>query len=249
MRQKIVAGNWKMNTNPKEGELLAKEIVEKYNTKDVKLIVAPPYTHLDAVSRILDGSPVKLSSQNIAKEDLGAFTGEIAGEMIKSIGAEYAIVGHSERRSYYGETDDVLYIKTNKALSVGLIPIFCVGENLQERESEKHFDVIKHQLVEGVFKLNMDDFSKIIIAYEPVWAIGTGVTASPEQAQEIHAYIRKIVGEKYNLEIADKLSVLYGGSCKPSNAKELFSQKDIDGGLIGGAALSAEDFVAIAESF
>lgn len=249
MRQKIVAGNWKMNTNPKEGELLAKEIVEKYNTKDVKLIVAPPYTHLDAVGRVLDGSPVKLSSQNIAKEDLGAFTGEIAGEMIKSIGAEYAIVGHSERRSYYGETDDVLYAKTNKALSVGLIPIFCVGENLQERESEKHFDVIKHQLTEGVFKLSIDDFSKIIIAYEPVWAIGTGVTASPEQAQEIHAYIRKIVGEKYNLEIADKLSVLYGGSCKPSNAKELFSQKDIDGGLIGGAALSAEDFVAIAESF
>jgi len=249
MRKKIVAGNWKMNTLLGEGKQLAKEIVEQYQNKDVDLIIAPPFTHLNTISGIVKGSLVKLSSQNIAKEDFGAYTGEIAAEVIKEIGAEYSIIGHSERRSYYGETDNVLNKKTIKALSVGIIPIFCVGEDLKEREAGKHFEIIEKQLKEGVFNLSNKDFSKIIVAYEPVWAIGTGVTASPEQAQEIHAYIRKIVEEKYGKDISENLSILYGGSCKPSNAKELFLQKDIDGGLIGGAALKAEDFIAIAESF
>ena len=169
--------------------------------------------------------------------------------MLKALNVEYAIIGHSERRSYYGEDNQILSEKVKKALSVDLKPIFCIGENLEERESGNFFNVIKAQLQEGVFNLNGEDFSRLIVAYEPVWAIGTGKTASPEQAQEIHAYIRQLVRDNYNSQIADELSILYGGSCKPSNAKELFAQADIDGGLIGGAALNSEDFIAIAESF
>lgn len=249
MRKNIVAGNWKMNTLPSEGKVLAKELVDKFDVSGVELIIAPPYTHLDAIASVVTGTKVKLSSQNMAKEDFGAYTGEIAGEMLKSLNVEYAIIGHSERRSYYGETNQILSEKVKKALSVDLKSIFCVGENLEERESGDFFNVIKEQLQEGVFNLNAEDFSKLIVAYEPVWAIGTGKTASPEQAQEIHAYIRQLVRDNYNSQISDELSILYGGSCKPSNAKELFAQSDIDGGLIGGAALNSEDFVAIAKSF
>ena len=249
MRKQIVAGNWKMNTLPSEGGVLAKELVNKFDIENVDLIIAPPYTHLDAIGKELKGSKVKLSSQNMAKENFGAFTGEISGEMLKALDVEYAIIGHSERRSYYGETNQMLSEKVKKALSVNLTPIFCIGENLEERESGSFFDVVKNQMSEGVFNLDSESFSKIVVAYEPVWAIGTGKTASPEQAQEIHAYIRQLVREKYNPQIAEELSILYGGSCKPSNAKELFAQKDIDGGLIGGAALNSDDFIAIAKSF
>jgi len=249
MRKNIVAGNWKMNTTLQEGLQLSEEIIEKFENKNVELIIAPPFTHLDAISKQLSGTSVKLAAQNMAKEDFGAYTGEVAGEMIQALGAEYVIIGHSERRTYYGETDTILYQKVKKALSVGLQPIFCIGENLQEREAGKYFERIKYQLTEGLFKLNKIDFGKIVIAYEPIWAIGTGMTASPEQAQEIHAFIRGQIKSVYSEEQANNLSILYGGSCKPSNAKELFAQKDIDGGLIGGAALNADDFIALTKSF
>lgn len=249
MRKHIVAGNWKMNTTLEEGKQLAKEIAEIFNEKEVELIVAPPFTHLDAISKILKNTDIKLASQNIAKENFGAYTGEIAAEMVKSIGASYTLIGHSERRSYYGESNAILSSKVKKALSINLKPIFCVGENLEEREANRYFEVIKSQLEEGLFDLSEKEFSEITIAYEPVWAIGTGVTASPEQAQEVHAFIRKIVSEKYSNLVAEHLSILYGGSCNPKNAKELFSKQDIDGGLIGGAALKPNDFIAIAKSF
>ena len=249
MRRKIVAGNWKMNTSLEDGLLLVKELVSKFSSKDVDLIIAPPYTHIDAIGKLLKESQIKLSSQNIAQEDLGAYTGEISGEMLKPLGVEYAIIGHSERRAYYNETDEDLLAKTQKAISLDITPIFCVGEDLNQRESGVYYSVIKAQVEKGLFLLELKDFSKVVIAYEPVWAIGTGKTASPEQAQEIHAFIRKIVKEQYNSIIANDLSILYGGSCKPSNAKELFRQIDIDGGLIGGAALKSDDFIAIAESF
>lgn len=249
MRKNIVAGNWKMNTLPTEGALLAKDIVEKFKLSNVELIIAPPFTHIDAIDRVISGSKVKLASQNIAKENFGAYTGEIAGEMLKALNVEYSLIGHSERRAYYGESNDVLFNKTQKAIALDIQPIFCIGENLEERESEVYFNVIKAQLEEGLFKLDVEDFSKVIIAYEPVWAIGTGVTASPEQAQEIHAYIRGLVKDQYNESIADDLSILYGGSCNAKNAKAIFAKKDIDGGLIGGAALKSEDFIKIAESF
>jgi len=249
MRKNIVAGNWKMNTTPEEGLELALSIVEQYKNENVQLIIAPPYTHLWEISKILEGTGIYLSSQNIAKENMGAYTGEIAAEMLNNINVQYTIIGHSERRAYYNETHAILAQKLNKALSVNLKAIFCVGEKLEDREAGKHFDIIKTQLEESLFHLPANAMQNIIIAYEPVWAIGTGKTASAEQAQEIHAYIRQLLNEKYNNEIAENTSILYGGSCKPSNAKELFQQKDIDGGLIGGAALKAEDFLAIANSF
>lgn len=249
MRKKIVAGNWKMNTSLKEGAELAKALVENFTLNNVELIVAPPFTHLDAVSKELKSSPIKLSSQNMAKENLGAYTGEVSGEMLKDLNVEYAIIGHSERRMYYGETNEILFAKTQKAIDLDIQPIFCVGENLEQRESGIYFEVIKEQLEKGLFAISKQDFPKVVVAYEPVWAIGTGKTASKEQAQEIHSFIRQMVSEKYGEKIADNLSLLYGGSCKPGNAKELFSQPDIDGGLIGGAALISEDFIAIAQSF
>ena len=249
MRKNIVAGNWKMNTTIEEGKQLAKDIAEKFSGKNVELIIAPPFTHMDSVAQIIGNTNIELASQNVAKEDFGAYTGEIAAEMVKSIGAAYSIIGHSERRAYYGENNTILLAKVKKALSVNLKPIFCVGENLEERESGQYFEIIKKQLEEGLFELSDIEFSKIIIAYEPVWAIGTGVTASPEQAQEVHAFIRKMVAENYNTQISNDLSILYGGSCNPKNAKELFSKEDIDGGLIGGAALKADDFIAISKSF
>ena len=249
MRQKIVAGNWKMNTDMNTGLELAKAVNESASAKttDAIMIIAPPYTHLAGISKVLTG--VKLASQNCASEEKGAYTGEISVDMIKSTGAEYVIIGHSERREYFKEDNATLAKKTDLCLSRGLKPIFCIGENLEQRESGQCFNVIKQQLEKGLFQISEKEISNVTIAYEPVWAIGTGMTASPEQAQEIHSYIRSLVGKAYNKKIADDLSILYGGSCKPSNAKELFSQADIDGGLIGGAALKAEDFIAIAESF
>jgi triosephosphate isomerase (TIM) len=251
MRQKIVAGNWKMNKNLQEGIQLAKEIdklVAELKNSHVKVILAPPFTHITEVKKSV-GSKMGISSQNIAAEVSGAYTGEVSASMIKSTGAEYAIIGHSERRSYYGETDAILLKKVKLALSNDLIPIFCIGEVLEERESGKHFEVVKKQLEKGLFELPVEDFKKVVIAYEPVWAIGTGKTATSDQAQEIHKFIRETITGKYGKAVADGISILYGGSCKASNAKELFANPDVDGGLIGGAALVASEFLGIITAF
>jgi triosephosphate isomerase len=249
MRKKIVAGNWKMNTSISKGEQLVAEIVEKSNgVEGVLLIVAPPFTHLTKVAGKLNGSQVALSAQNCAAETSGAYTGEVAASMVADTGAGYCILGHSERREYYGETDETLNKKLAQCFANNLTPIFCVGERLAEREENRHFDVVRTQLQNTIFNLGEDDFGKVIIAYEPVWAIGTGKTASPEQAQEIHAFIRKTLAEKFGAKAADT-SILYGGSCNPGNAKSLFANADVDGGLIGGASLKSDDFIAIAKSF
>ena len=247
MRKMIVAGNWKMNTDINEAKSLAQDLKEQlknYNG-DKEIIVAPPYTNMSEVGSIIAGSPIRLSSQNCASEASGAYTGEVSVSMIKSIGADAVIIGHSERREYFKEDDNTLFKKLKLTLEAGLQPIFCFGEVLEERESGKHEDTVKSQLSETVFKLSEDEFSKVILAYEPVWAIGTGKVATPEQAQEMHAFIRSQIVANFNDNLADNTTILYGGSCKPSNAQELFSQKDVDGGLIGGASLKAEDFVAI----
>ena len=250
MRKKIVAGNWKMNTTLAEGVQLAKDVVAKAVEvpTSVKLIVGTPFTHLASVAEVVKGSGVGLSAQNCADKEKGAFTGEVSAAMVASTGAEYVILGHSERREYYGETNAILVEKIALALANGLDVIFCVGEKLDERESNRHFEVVGSQIKEVLFGLTPEQMKRIIVAYEPVWAIGTGKTATSNQAEEIHAFIRETLSEKFG-QLADEISILYGGSCKPSNTKELFACKDIDGGLIGGASLKAEDFIAIAKSF
>ena len=252
MRKKIVAGNWKMNTPLQEGIELAKSVnnlLRTTNIGDVVVILAPPFTHITEIVKVLDKDIVSVSSQNCASEHKGAYTGEISAEMVKSTGAKYAIIGHSERRTYYKEDNLTLNKKVKLALENNLIPIFCIGELLEERKANNHFNIVKNQLEEGLFNLVSEEFSKIIIAYEPVWAIGTGEVATPEQAQEMHKYIRDLINQKYNSQIADDTTILYGGSCKPSNAKELFENPDVDGGLIGGASLKAEDFLGIITAF
>ena len=251
MRKYIVAGNWKMNTTVPEGVTLAKEVAAKAKDlpANVELVVAPPFTHLGAVAEALKGSKVGLSAQNCADHEKGAYTGEVAVSMLTSVGCQYTILGHSERRQYYGETDEKLVVKTRLALEAGLKVILCVGENLDEREAGKHFAVVTEQTKNVLYNFTAEDLKKVVIAYEPVWAIGTGKTATAAQAEEIHACIRSVIAEKFGAEAADEMTILYGGSCKPSNAKELFAEKDIDGGLIGGAALKADDFIAIAASF
>ena len=251
MRKNIVAGNWKMNTTVPEGIELAKAVVARSAEvpAEVKLIVATPFTHLYPVAEVVKGTVVGLSAENCADHAKGAYTGEVSADMLVSAGCEYTILGHSERRQYYGETDEKLVEKTKLALGAGLKVILCVGENLDEREAGKHFDVCEAQIKNVLYNFTAEDMKNIIVAYEPVWAIGTGKTATAEQAEEIHAFIRKVVCEKFGAQVADDLTILYGGSCKPSNAKELFAQPDIDGGLIGGAALKADDFIAIALSF
>ncbi len=251
MRKKIVAGNWKMNTTLNEGADLAKSLVndaEKGLPEGVSLIVAPPLTHLMSVRELLPPG-IGLAAQNCASEASGAFTGEVSAAMIATAGAEYVIIGHSERRSVFKETDAELNRKVKLALDNKLSPIFCCGENLEEREKNIHTEVVKNQLEKGLQGVSKEDFRNIIIAYEPVWAIGTGKTASPGQAQEMHSFIRDLLVELYDAEIAMETVILYGGSCKPSNASEIFSMKDVDGGLIGGASLNASDFLAIARSF
>ena len=251
MRKFIVAGNWKMNTTVPEGIQLAKDVVgmAKELPANVELVVAPPFTHLALVGEALKGSKVKLSAQNCADHEKGAYTGEVSVGMLTSVGCEYTILGHSERRQYYGETDQKLVEKTRLALAAGLKVILCVGENLEEREAGKHFEVVTEQTKAVLYNFTAEEMAKVVIAYEPVWAIGTGKTATAEQAQEIHACIRSVVAEKFGVDVAQDMTILYGGSCKPSNARELFAQKDIDGGLIGGAALKAEDFLGIATAF
>jgi triosephosphate isomerase len=250
MRKKIVAGNWKMNMSLQEGLKLAEDVENYYRGRSgsTGVILCTPFIHLADTARILKSGKVSLGAQNCASEPSGAFTGEVSPAMIKSTGAQYVIIGHSERRTYYHEDDLLLNRKTLLAIEAGLEVIFCCGEVKEERESGKHFEVVKKQLEKGLFTLSEEQFSRIIIAYEPVWAIGTGLTASPEQAQEMHAYIRGLVREKYGREIAEDLTIQYGGSCKPSNAAEIFSKPDVDGGLIGGASLKKEDFCAIVDA-
>lgn len=249
MRKKIVAGNWKMNTLLKDGMELAKAVekLEKEKQSDAIVIIAPPYTHLSRVNDLIDG--VKLAAQNCASEESGAYTGEVSPDMLISVGVEYVIIGHSERRSYYHEDDELLNKKTKLVLSKGLKPIFCCGEVLEEREKGKLYDVIREQITVGLSGLSVNDMAQVVIAYEPVWAIGTGVVATPDQAQEMHKFIRDLLVELYNEEVAGNMTILYGGSCKPSNAAELFANPDVDGGLIGGAALKAEDFLAIVNAY
>ena len=248
MRKQIVAGNWKMNTLPAEGVELAKGVAAGAAVEGVTFIVCPPFTHLQSVVDTLKGSGVAVGAQDCATEAKGAYTGEVAASMIAALGCEYVILGHSERRQYYGETSETLNKKMAQAYANGLKPIYCVGESLDEREAERHFDVVKAQIEEVVFNLSEEQFRSLVIAYEPVWAIGTGKTATAEQAQEIHAYIREVLRTKFGAA-AEECPILYGGSCKPSNAAEIFAKADVDGGLIGGAALKAEDFLAIGRSF
>jgi triosephosphate isomerase len=251
MRKKIVAGNWKMNMNLEEGLNFAKSVDRYFREKPAskaEVILCTPFIHLAGVSEILKNSKVTLGAQNCASEPSGAFTGEVSASMIQSTGAQYVIIGHSERRSYYHEDDRLLNKKTLLAINAGLKAIFCCGEVKAEREEGRHLIIVKRQLEEGLFTLPAESMKMIVIAYEPVWAIGTGLTATPEQAQEMHYYIRGLVREKYGKECAEGMTILYGGSCKPSNAAELFSKPDVDGGLIGGASLKKEDCAAIAEA-
>ncbi|EHQ29303.1 triose-phosphate isomerase [Mucilaginibacter paludis] len=253
MRKKIVAGNWKMNLDYTEGLTLFSEVINMIKdevTGSQQAVVCSPFIHLHSLVQLgKDYNKVSVGAQNAHQAEAGAYTGEISSRMIKSVGAEYVIIGHSERRQYFGETNDLLAKKTDAVLKNQLTPIFCIGETLQERETEKHFEVIKSQLLEGVFHLDETAFAKLVIAYEPVWAIGTGVTASAEQAQEIHAFIRAEIAQKYSQQVADDITILYGGSCNPKNAAELFAKGDIDGGLIGGASLKSRDFVDILKVF
>ncbi|MDE5714494.1 MAG: triose-phosphate isomerase [Muribaculaceae bacterium] len=249
MRKNIVAGNWKMNTVLEEGVELANQVNELLKGKkaNCEVVICVPFTHLVSVKGVID-EPLKLGAENCSEHEKGAYTGEVSASMVKSTGASHVILGHSERRQYFGENNEQLLVKTKQALANDLVPIFCVGEVLEERENGTYNDVVKSQ-VEALFSLSAEDFAKIVIAYEPVWAIGTGKTATSDQAQDMHAHIRNVISEKYGKEIADNTSILYGGSCKPSNAKELFAKPDVDGGLIGGAALQADSFMGIVEAF
>jgi triosephosphate isomerase len=253
MRKKIVAGNWKMNMDYEEGLSLFSEVINMAHdevTGKQQVVVCSPFIHLHSLTQLAKGyNKIAVGAQNAHQAESGAYTGEISAKMIRSTGAAYVILGHSERRQYFGETNELLAKKTDTALKNSLIPIFCIGETLQEREAEKHFDVIRTQLEQGIFHLDAEQFSKLVIAYEPVWAIGTGVTATSAQAQEIHVFIRKEIAKKYNQEIADNTTILYGGSCNPKNAGDLFAQPDIDGGLIGGASLKSRDFIDIVKTF
>lgn len=253
MRKQIVAGNWKMNKTFTEADDLVNDIMNKLESVSLKpetqLIVCPPFPFLEMVSDYSDDSYFEVGAQNVSDQESGAYTGEVSAAMLESMEIGYCIVGHSERRAYYHETDAIVAAKVNQLLKHGLKPIVCCGEVLEERESNQQFEVVKRQINDGLFHLTAEQFGEVVIAYEPVWAIGTGKTATPEQAQEMHAFIRGLIAEKYGKDVAEETSILYGGSCKPSNAKELFANKDVDGGLIGGASLKADDFIAIAEQF
>jgi len=251
MRKKIVAGNWKMNMNLQDGIALAKELNDALvaDKPNCDVVICTPFIHLASVAQFLDQDIVGLGAENCADQAKGAYTGEVSAEMVKSTGAQYVILGHSERRTYYNETPEILKEKVLLAQANGLKVIFCIGESLEEREANRQNEVVKAELEGSVFNLSEEDFSKIVIAYEPIWAIGTGKTATSEQAEEIHAYIRSCVAEKYGKQVAEETSILYGGSCKASNAPELFAKPDIDGGLIGGAALKVADFKGIIDAW
>jgi triosephosphate isomerase len=252
MRKQIVAGNWKMNNDLEASKSLVKKIakgLKKESLKKTRVIVAPTFVSLVKVADKAKGTKVEVAAQNMHFEKSGAFTGEVSAEMLKSVGVEIVILGHSERREYFGETDAILAKKVDAALANKMEVIFCFGEVLEDRKAGNHFKVVESQIKNGLFHLDAAAWKNIVLAYEPVWAIGTGETASPEQAQEMHAFIRKIVAEKYNAEVAKNVSILYGGSVNPGNAKEIFSKEDVDGGLIGGAALKADSFISLVKSF
>ncbi|MBP5278332.1 MAG: triose-phosphate isomerase [Prevotella sp.] len=251
MRRKIVAGNWKMNMNLQDGIALAKELNDTLTAEkpNCGVVICTPFIHLASIAQFLNQDVVALGAENCADKAKGAYTGEVSAEMVKSTGAQYVIIGHSERRGYYNETPEILREKVLLALENGLQVIFCIGESLEEREANKQNEVVKAELEGSVFNLSEEDFRKVIIAYEPIWAIGTGKTATSDQAEEIHAYIRSIIAERYGKVVADDTTILYGGSCKASNAPELFAKPDIDGGLIGGASLKAADFKGIIDAW
>jgi triosephosphate isomerase (TIM) len=246
MRQKIVAGNWKMNKNAEETEDLLNDLIDKLHIdKEVQLIVAPTFINLVSAVDLLEFTNIQVAAQNMHQAENGAYTGEISADMLKSIGVNTVILGHSERRAIFHETDSVIAYKVDTALKHEMRVIFCFGEELKDRQDKQHFNVVENQLRDGLFQIDKSSWSNIVLAYEPVWAIGTGETASPEQAQEMHEFIRETVRKSFGSDIAEDVSILYGGSVKPDNAKEIFSKPDVDGGLIGGAALKAEDFAAI----
>ena len=249
MRTKIVAGNWKMNNDLSKTEELISGLKMQWNKEpEARVIVAPPYTNLYSSFKALKETPIEVAAQNMHDSPEGAFTGEISAGMLTSIGVRIVILGHSERRSLFGETDEFLAKKVNTALQNDMEVIFCVGEELEQRKDGKHFETVAGQLENGLFHIGKEAWEKVVIAYEPVWAIGTGETASPEQAQEMHAFIRNAISDKFGKEVAQEVSILYGGSVKPANAKEIFAKADVDGGLIGGASLKPEDFMAIVQA-
>jgi len=248
MRKKIVAGNWKMNNNLSETIKLINDLKIQINRNNVKVMIAPAFTFLQTAVKQIDGFDIEVISQNINNNSSGAYTGEVSAEMLKSIGVNTTLIGHSERRAYYNEDDELLLNKLKHSIESGMNVIFCFGEELSDRKSQNHFNVVKNQLDNTVMKVDKSAWKKIILAYEPVWAIGTGETASAKQAQEMHEYVRKLISESFGIEISNNVSILYGGSVKPNNACEIFNKKDVDGGLIGGAALNASDFSKIVES-
>ncbi len=249
MRKHIVAGNWKMNNDLAQSETLITELKMQQTTSEVEVMIAPSYTNLWQAFNTLKDHSIEVISQNMHFAESGAYTGEVSASMLKSIGIKTVILGHSERRAYFHETDEMLAKKVDAALKNELRVIFCFGEELKDRKSENHESVVQGQIKNALFHLEASAFKSIVLAYEPVWAIGTGETASPEQAQDMHAFIRKTLSDKYGKEVSDSVSILYGGSVKPSNAEEIFSKSDVDGGLIGGAALNADDFFAIVNAF
>lgn len=253
MRKKIVAGNWKMNKTFDEAQALVSEVVNMIADEvnnEAEVVLCPSYPFLGSVSKAIGGqTKIHLGAQNCHQKESGAYTGEVSAGMLKSVGVEYVILGHSERRQFYFEDNQMLEAKVKAALKTGLIPIFCVGESLEQREQDLTFDVIGTQLKEGLFHVTNEEFERVVIAYEPIWAIGTGKTATSQQAQEVHAFIREQIARHYDAQAALDTTILYGGSCNPGNARELFSQPDIDGGLIGGASLKSRDFTDIIKSF
>ena len=249
MRKNIVAGNWKMHKTQKETVALLEEIIAKKPNTTTEIIVAPTFVNLSKAVEITNGKGITVAAQNMHQAEGGAFTGEIAASMLTDIGVTTVILGHSERRAYFHETDALLASKVDTALKHEMRIIFCFGEELKDRQINNHFNIVENQLRDGLFHLEKKDWTNIVLAYEPVWAIGTGETASPKQAQEMHKFIRTLVEKVYGFDIADNLTILYGGSVKPDNAKEIFSKPDVDGGLIGGAALKADDFLAIVNGF
>lgn len=249
MRKHIVAGNWKMNKDLAETNSLIADLKAQENKGDAEVIIAPTSINLYAAATAIDGSEIQLAAQNMHQQESGAYTGEISAAMLRAVGVNTVILGHSERRAYFHEDDALLAAKVKTALAHKMRVIFCFGEELEDRKAGNHFSVVEAQLKNALFELESDPWEHIVLAYEPVWAIGTGETASPEQAQEMHAFIRKTIASRYHQDLADQITILYGGSVKPANAKEIFSKSDVDGGLIGGASLNAADFYAIVNAF
>lgn len=248
-RKKIVAGNWKMNNGLQETKLLINELKTEVNHCECDVMIAPSFVCLQTAIDLLTNNDIEVVSQNVHHEENGAYTGEVSAKMLSSIGIKTTIIGHSERREYFNETHDMLKHKVDTSLENSMKIIFCFGEQLKDRKTNNHSTIISNQISESLFHLNSSDWDNIILAYEPVWAIGTGETASSDQVQEMHSFIRNFIAQKYSAELAQNVSILYGGSVKPSNAKEIFSMEDVDGGLIGGASLKSKDFFSIVNSF